>query len=64
MIIRKGMKFVHKEWIGDDNAAVTCEIEKVDYEKEKLYFRCLSNKQLYWCRTYWFRRDHYGKRAK
>jgi len=64
MITKIGMKFVHKEWVDESNAPITCEIEKVDYEKEKLYFRCLNNKALYWCRTYWFKKDHFGKKVK
>lgn len=63
MIIKPDLKFTHKEWVDENNKSVTCQIEQVDYQKERVYFRCLSNDMLYWCRLYWFKRDHYGKRA-
>ncbi len=64
MIIKVGLKFEHKEWIDDEGNKVVCEVDRIDYDKERVYFKCLSNQAIYWVRSYWFKRDAYGKKVK
>ena len=61
MTLKVGVKFQHRSWLDEFYKPVACEVVKVDWDAEKVWFKCLSNSTVYWSRIYWFKRDHYGR---